>query len=443
MDKKLHEKFCKKVYNINKSIKIIGIYNGSKSNVDCECLVCGYKWSPVAASLLSGYGCKKCAINNRIEKFKMSQEDFEKRVYDLFGDKFTVLGEYKNKRTDVLLKCNICENTFFKKPDNLRQTKTCPICKGRQLVKGFNDMWTTNPELAKLLVNIEDGYKYTINNYSTYLDWKCLRCGYIFKNKMIGYVKKNGLSCPKCSDGISYPEKFVYSLLQQLNVEFCKEVAFDWSQGKRYDFYIPKLNIILEIHGIQHYEKRFKNRKRSFKEEYQNDIFKKQVAIKNGITNYIIIDAKFSSHDYIKNSILSSQLSQIYDLNKINWELCEINSLKSLIIEACNLWDNGINDVSEISNKLSVCDATVRTYLKKGAKIGLCNYNPETAMYIGRKKGKRVLCVTTGKVFESITEAAKYYHINKGNYISYCCKNKRCYAGKLEDGTRLNWEYID
>lgn len=51
-------------------------------------------------------------------------------------------------------------------------------------------------------------------------------------------------------------------------------------------------------------------------------------------------------------------------------------------------------------------------------------------------KKKRVKCLTTGKIFDSIAEAGKYYKINNG-HICDCCKGKRKTCGGME------WEYID
>ncbi|MEM5599205.1 hypothetical protein AAHB53_28045 [Niallia circulans] len=59
---------------------------------------------------------------------------------------------------------------------------------------------------------------------------------------------------PKCSDGFSIPEKFMFNLLDYLQVDFDYQKVFDWSLGKRYDFYIPMLNCIIETHGAQHYQ---------------------------------------------------------------------------------------------------------------------------------------------------------------------------------------------
>lgn len=55
---------------------------------------------------------------------------------------------------------------------------------------------------------------------------------------------------------------------------------------------------------------------------------------------------------------------------------------------------------------------------------------------------KRVRCVTTGEIFDYIKLASDKYNIN-GQHISCCCKGKRKSCGKLSNGTKLKWEYIN
>ena len=55
---------------------------------------------------------------------------------------------------------------------------------------------------------------------------------------------------------------------------------------------------------------------------------------------------------------------------------------------------------------------------------------------------KKVICITTGKMFNSIKEAAIYYNV-AGNTISFCCKGTRKSAGKLPNGTPLQWKYLE
>ena len=63
----------------------------------------------------------------------------------------------------------------------------------------------------------------------------------------------------------------------------------------------------------------------------------------------------------------------------------------------------------------------------------------------GSKNGssRKVQCITTGKKFNTLKEAAEYYSINIDN-ISKCCRGKQKSAGKHPDtGEKLKWRYID
>jgi len=55
---------------------------------------------------------------------------------------------------------------------------------------------------------------------------------------------------------------------------------------------------------------------------------------------------------------------------------------------------------------------------------------------------KKVVCTTTNKVFNSIKEAADFYKIS-ATHIPAVCNGKRNFCGKLSDGTKLQWKYLD
>ena len=61
---------------------------------------------------------------------------------------------------------------------------------------------------------------------------------------------------------------------------------------------------------------------------------------------------------------------------------------------------------------------------------------------ISEKVSKKVICITTGKIFNSVTEASNYYNVSKGN-ISSCCRGTRKSTGELQDGTKLQWKYSE
>ena len=98
-------------------------------------------------------------------------------------------------------------------------------------MKNEKDMWNTNPKLAKLLADPKDGYKYTQMSKKR-VDWKCPECGYIIKNKSISQINQYRLSCPICSDGISYPNKLLHNLIVELSqnykIQYCFEYKVKW-----------------------------------------------------------------------------------------------------------------------------------------------------------------------------------------------------------------------
>lgn len=235
----------------------------------------------------------------------------------------------------------------------------CPYCTHNpKLLVGFSDMWTTNPKLASMLANPDDGYKYT-DGSDHKVDWKCPDCYYIIQGKPISFSKHSGVSCPRCSDGVSYPEKLMIALLKELGIFFVYDNTTKWSCDKRYDFYIPSLNMIIEVHGIQHYEQCFEYYGgRTLEEEQENDCFKHETAMKNGIENYIVIDARYSKLKYVKNSILESDLNKLFNLNNIDWDSINLEAQKSRNIEILNLWEKGMN-VKDISKTIKISQSSV------------------------------------------------------------------------------------
>lgn len=320
--------------------------------------------------------------------------------------------------------------------DRTKNNNKCPYCSNHRLLVGFNDMWTTNPELAKFLDEPENGYKYTQCS-SKKVDWKCKQCGEIIRDKAINNVNYKGLSCPNCSDGKSYPEKVIYNLLKQLNIEFECEKIFDWAKNKRYDFYLSNYSTLIEVNGRQHYDKEFKQEgARTLKEEQENDRIKEKLAKENGIDKYIVIDASESNIDYIKRSIINSDLNKFLSLKNINWSICHEKSCSSLIKIVCELWNKQCSSTTELSKLLNISNNSVVKYLKQGSKIGWCTYdaviNKSNVSKFGNKFSRKVVQLTNTyeliNEFISIKGASKHINISS-SIISACCKGKYKTAG--------------
>lgn len=325
------------------------------------------------------------------------------------------------------------------------QKSGCPDCNssGRRFLRvGFNDLWTINPNMAAQLLNPEDGFKY-MQRSNVRVDWKCLECDEIIKNKKIDVVYRKGISCPRCSDGIPYGEKFLYHILISSNILFDFDTAQTWTQRKRYDFYLPEYNWIIEVHGEQHFGESFRGFKngRTFEEEQENDRLKERLAKENRIDKYIVIDARESTIEWLKNSILNSDITKI--ISYVDY--IEIGRLSRItfIKESCRLWNEEKLTALEISKRVKVNRYTILRYLNRGVDMGWCDYSREKdAERRGQtpteEKKHRVVQLSKEGVFiaewESLTEASKNTIAKLAN-ISSVCKGR----GKTAGG--FKWMY--
>lgn len=416
----------------NKKYRLTVLYNGEKFNHFVGDI---------------GYCRISSMIGLRLKKHKYDIGDV---VSVKSGDiKIIKYTDIKNGNTGFVrgytYECLNCKHQNNITEGHLKERLGCSVCMNQVVKKGINDMWTTNPELAKLLNNPEDGFKY-MQNSNLKVDWKCLDCGNIIRNKQPSNIKNKGLSCPKCSDKISFPEKITYNILSQFNIEFETQKSFKWSDKKRYDFYIPNLKMIIEVHGLQHYEK--SNRGRSLEEEQKNDRLKEKLAMENGIRYYIIIDARYSELEYIKDSFFKSIFSDFFDFSNIDWELCQSNASKSLIKISCDLWNSGLENTLTISKQLHISRNTVSKYLQKGAKLGWCDYSIEKVkskqlLNLQQNNRRKVICLNTYEIFDSIKSATMKYPMSDSK-ISATCKGYQKTAGKHpETSEPLRWMYYN
>lgn len=294
--------------------------------------------------------------------------------------------------------------------------KGCPVCSNKKVIKDINSVYATNPELVQYFVNEEDSYVNTIGSKTKVLV-RCPICGHE-KEMAIHKLSTRGMSCDKCGDGISYPNKFVFNVLEQIGIEFEVEKTFCWLQDRKYDVYIPQYNMIIENHGRQHYDKTFEytGKSRTIEEEIENDVYKRNTALQNGIETYIELDCRFSDDEFIMESIVNSGILEILGVKscEIDWKKCHKYACSSLVYEVCELWNKGLKNSSEISKVMKISNSTSYLYLKKGAKLGLCDYDSnkvkQECLAKGRETNIRVEVFKDGVsqgIFESIRDLCR------------------------------------
>ena len=480
-------------------VKIKDLKNKSPALIRVKCDNCGkilyVKYCDYTKCVKENekYYCNKCAMNlyGRIKEKQTklkNTKSFEQ--WCLENNKHNTLDKWdyelnKCKPSEISFtssgfnkkgywfKCmdNINHNSEIKSIANFTSNNTnieCHQC---------NTVSILRPDLIKYFSNKEDAYKYSPGS-SKKVKIICLNCKNL-RDVSIHQLTSYSYNCKKCGDGISYPEKFMFNVLDQLDINFQSQLSkttLKWCGKYKYDFYIKDLNCIIEVHGLQHYKNT--TRWRTLAEEQENDKEKEELAKKNNIKNYIIIDCSKSDIDWIKNNIIKSRLSTLLNIKEgsINWLECHEYSCNSLVKVVCELWSKG-NDLISIKNKLKINKATVRSYLRQGVKLNWCNYDPNEEMIknynkdrtgnnnpnYGKKHtektkqkirlirekytkenhpyAKQVICLTTNKVFSYIKQASDYYNINYRNLCA-CCQGKRKSCGKHpETNEKLKWMY--
>lgn len=336
-------------------------------------------------------------LKKRTNEFKIELGQVFK---DTKRDLIVIDRKCKNDINDIKYKfykyhCNKCDNEDWVVESNLlNQNQGCNVCCNRIAKLGFNTIYDTDKWMINLGVSEEDSKMYTSRSGQS-IRVKCPNCGREKYMIISNIYKYKSIGCT-CSDGISYPEKFVSNLLNQLNIEYVTQYSPEWIKPKRYDFYFKLDNkeYIIETHGDFHYNEKGYTGKRAktLDEEQENDKYKKELALNNGIDTYIELDCRKSNLDYIKNSIINSELNKIFDLSQIDWLKCEEFALSNIVKEICDYWHlhNDINNeelsTANLSKVFNLHYSTITNYLNKGSKLGWCNYNGKEELKIGKIK---------------------------------------------------------
>lgn len=398
---------------------------------------------------------RKCCLGNIVEKNTFNEEKYNNYIQ-----------EYKRLHKDDIFKKIFLENLPKKRSGQYKGKIDWEVCKNHKIYFIYNNIegyiTILNVNLSKRIIN----YKYLDNIGNTTVSdilseniektiqiknkndknktllpylinksdinnktnekvmLKCPECGFE-KEISINQFYQSGFSCNKCSDSYSFPNKAMFNILEQLNVDFKTEYTPKWINPKHYDFYIPLFKTIIEMDGGFHYIDN--NMNGVSKEESQAiDNYKDKIAKQYGIEvirincDYPNVDIRF---EYVKNNIMQDdRLNKLFNLSQINWEKCNEFSLSNRIKEACDLWSSGEYNIKEIAKIMKIHRATISTYLKTGNELNWCNYNSFKEM----KHYKEVICLNDCKMFNSVSEAGKQYDIQITSIVQ-CCKNNSKY----------------
>lgn len=360
------------------SFRFLIDYNGyiKEDGVNCYSFVKGY-----FGSVLKKYTSEfKYKVEQHIKDDKRDLIITERNAIE-YNRKPDSKGRIYNKNKKFYkYTCNKCGWTEGQiEEGHLIEGVGCSCCSNRTVVANINSIKVKSPWMIELGVSEEDSLKYAPSSNKK-IKVTCPDCGRDKFMLVSNIYKRKSMGCP-CGDGFSYPEKFVFSILEQLGVKFKTQYSPMWANLKKYDFYFEFDNehFIIETHGGQHYRETKRKGARTLQEEQENDKLKEQLAKDNGIENYIVIDCRESDLDWVKNSVLNSQLANKFNLSDVKWLKCEEFALNNLVKTVCDYWNDKNEDktINGVSRMFNLDMATIRNYLKKGNRLGWCNYEPK------------------------------------------------------------------
>ncbi|MCF0124722.1 MAG: hypothetical protein HUJ68_03020 [Clostridia bacterium] len=114
------------------------------------------------------------------------------------------------------------------------------------------------------------------------------KCGTEFYLTPYSFIHKhNKMYCPVCFYKKSKGEILISKFLTINKIEFLKEFSFPDLKNRKFDFYIPNLDVVIEYDGEQHFRPvDFFGGEEAFIKTKQRDLEKNQYCLKNNLSLY-------------------------------------------------------------------------------------------------------------------------------------------------------------
>lgn len=234
------------------------IYVNNRTKVYIICSEHG-KFYQTPSAHLSGSGCKKCGyktcgrIGCKIPQQRSTKYEFVIKATKIHNTKYDYSKtEYINSRTKV---CIICPDhgAFWQRPNDHLKGRGCKQCGDAQ--QSISHTLTHNEFIVKANNIHNNKYEYSKSKYQnahTKIRITCPEHG-DFLQSPASHLSKHG--CPICKS--SKGEIAVAKFLDDNNIKYIREYRFPDCKDKRplpFDFYIPKLDMLIEYDGIQHFK---------------------------------------------------------------------------------------------------------------------------------------------------------------------------------------------
>lgn len=263
----------------------------------------------------------------------------------------------RSKEREYKMLCLSTNLTFYRRESRIDGGASSPYISGKYVYEGN---WLFNEkDVLPFLKDVNDAKKYTKLSRRE-INCVCPNCK-TEKSIPVNNLVQQGFFCHVCSSNITYPEKLMIALLNENNIVYEYQKIFQDLKLRRFDFYLPEYNIVIETHGKQHY-----NESDSwYKKTKKSDIIKMDYCKKKSI-RYVEVDCRVSDYDFILKNINETELKNIltfYNKEKIINIIKELEQLKE-VEEIINLYTNG-KGLTYISKKVGLTTWKIEGLLKR------------------------------------------------------------------------------
>jgi len=192
-------------------------------------------------SYLQGNRCTACGIESK----QLPLSELKIKVKEIHGDKYAYdWPTYKNSSSKMRIKCP--KHGWFEQRVNTHiQGFGCKIC-GVDSKRHSQDK-----VLSKIKSHFRDRYTYDKFVYVRDGDPVIVTCKKHGDFSKVARELVRGNGCPACVE--SKYERIMCNILTDNNIEYTREHRIG-NSVYRYDVYLNKLNVLVEIDGPQHYK---------------------------------------------------------------------------------------------------------------------------------------------------------------------------------------------
>jgi len=423
---------------------------------------------------LYGQGCNKCGEERTANGQRKTLHTFitqskEKHGEDHYNYNFV---KYINDNTNVNIYCNIHKKIFTQTPSSHLFGSGCNDC-------GIGKRSEQKIKLASLnfwdIANKDERFDFSKFIYKKSIEKSiiiCKKCNVSFQSSPNNYL--GGCGCPSCKNKtetkIYQNLENKYILEKQPKYEWCKNI--ETNRYLPFDFCIEECKIIIELDGIQHFQK-VKHFRKTPEEQKKRDLYKQKCANNNGYSIIRIYqeDVYYDTFDWlnvlyetvekIKNNnivqnIYISKNDEYKDFEKINTENIVENTITNeKYCDICNIiikynykqhentkiHKNNLLNISPDNSKKHLCIVCNKYITDKRKHYNTENHKSKLSNEEWEKQIKELDETTTKKrveqydinnnllnTFDSVNDAYRYLNKKYGGSIGKCCngESKNC-----------------